>query len=281
MTVGAVLFALNNDAIDYTRLAVYAADKVKKFLNIPVTLITDSPHWLEGNYPNHGFDNVITISEEFNYSRQFNDGTIAGKMLSWRNQSRNSVYRLTPYDKTLVIDSDFVINSNLLQMALDLDTDFQIYKKGFDIATWRNEGRTDRMNQYSIPFYWATVFVFQKTTITEAFFDLIEYIKINWNYFRVLYSIESVLYRNDYAFSIAIHIMNGKTNGEFATELPGKLFFSTDKDILVNIDDNKMKFLIEKPRHLGEYYLAKITDTDVHIMNKYSLSRFIEGGSGV
>jgi hypothetical protein len=115
----------------------------------------------------------------------------------------------------------------------------------------------------------------------ESFFDLIHYIKANWIYFRTLYSIENSAFRNDYAFSIAIHIMNGKTNGEFTAELPGTMSYVTDRDILINIDDNKMKFLVEKKDYLGEYTVAKTEGIDVHVMNKSSLLRYIDGGHGV
>ena len=100
-------------------------------------------------------------------------------------------------------------------------------------------------------------------------------------YFRTLYSISSGTYRNDYAFSIAIHIMNGKTNGDFATELPGTMTYSTDTDLLVSIENNTLKFLIEKENYLGEYILAKTQGIDVHVMNKLSLCRCIDGGLGV
>jgi hypothetical protein len=110
---------------------------------------------------------------------------------------------------------------------------------------------------------------------------MIEYIRDNWFYFKVLYNVNSNTFRNDIAFSIAIHIMNGKTNGEFATDLPGSLVYCTDRDFLVGTDGKKMKFLIEKQNHLGEYTLVKTTGLDVHVMNKYSLSRYIDGGSGV
>ena len=96
-----------------------------------------------------------------------------------------------------------------------------------------------------------------------------------------MYSIEVPTFRNDFAFSIAIHIMNAKTSGMFANELPGKMFYVSDRDLLISLDDTRMKFLIEKENYLGEYTAASIHNTDVHIMNKLSLSRFIDGGSGV
>jgi hypothetical protein len=75
--------------------------------------------------------------------------------------------------------------------------------------------------------------------------------------------------------------MNGKTNGTFADELPGKMIYSTDRDILVTLDDTTLKFLVEKQDYLGEYTAAKTSGIDIHVMNKASLSRFIDGGTGV
>ena len=115
----------------------------------------------------------------------------------------------------------------------------------------------------------------------NSFFNLIEYIRDNWVYFKTLYSIQSSTYRNDFAFSIAIHIMNGKTNGEFATNLPGSMVFIKDRDYLISIDESKIKCLVEKKDHKGEYIATKTDGLDTHIMNKNSLSRFIDGGYGV
>ena len=114
-----------------------------------------------------------------------------------------------------------------------------------------------------------------------AFFTLVSFIKDNWNYFRNLYSIESSVFRNDFAFSIALHIFNDKYPTGFARHLPGKIAYAADKDFVIDIRDNKIKFLVEKKDHMGEYIAVSTNDLDVHIMNKMSLSRFIDGGSGV
>jgi len=281
MTHGAVIFALNNGGIDYVKLAVFAAERVRKYLQVPVSIITDSPDWLQESCPNHCFDKIIVLQDDTGSQKDFHDGTLASKKFNWKNLSRNRIYDLTPYDKTLALDSDYIINSSILKSAFDRDADFQIYQHSFDIAGWRDKKPFTRLNSYSIPFYWATVFVFEKNTISQAFFDLISYIKENWQYFRMLYNIDSMAFRNDFAFSIAIHIMNGKSNGGFATELPGTMSYVLDKDILLDISNDKMKFLVEKQYHFGEYTLAKTTGLDVHVMNKFSLSRFIEGGIGV
>ena len=75
---------------------------------------------------------------------------------------------------------------------------------------------------------------------------------------------------------LAIHIMNGNQEGYFAQELPGTMVYTTDKDLLINISDNKLKFLVEKQNHLGEYISATTTGLDVHVMNKISLSRCLD-----
>jgi hypothetical protein len=281
MTTGALIFAHNNSDVDYIKIANFAASRVKQFLDIPVTLVTDTPGWLTTAYPNHSFDNVIDIKVVDKNKKEFYDGSLSSKTLEWKNVTRHQVYNLTPYDKTLVIDSDYIINSNILKIALERDELFQIYKDSLDLSGWRDTTYFKRINPYSIPFYWATAFVFQKDPIVEAFFDLVTYIKSNWIYFRMLYNMGPTIFRNDFAFSIAIHIMNGKTNGEFAMPLPGTMTYVQDRDLLIEMKDTTMQFLVEKKDFLGEYLAAKTTGVDVHVMNKLSLSRVIDGGSGV
>ena len=281
MSNGALIFAHNNPIIDYVKLAVFAAKRIKRFLNIPVSIVTDSKDWLLKTHPNHPFDKIIEIGVESATHKTFNDGSLSSTKFEWKNVSRNRAYELSPYDTTMVVDSDYIINSDILKTAFDRVEPLQIYSKSFDLAGWRDKTYFERINPYSIPFYWATVFVFQKNQITESFFDLVTYIKVNWSYFRVLYTIETAMFRNDIAFSIAIHIMNGKTNGAFATALPGAMTYIQDKDLLLSIDNTTMKFLVEKEHYLGEYIAAKTQGIDVHVMNKQSLVRFIDGGFGV
>ena len=282
MTTGSIIFAQNNSTVDYIKLAIFSAIRIKQHLGIPVSLITDIKSWVEDTYPDHPFDKIIEIpNDTVIQKKHFHDGTLSSHKLEWKNQLRSSVYDLTPYDRTLVVDSDYLLNSDILKSALDNEYDFQIYRNSFDLAGWRNNSEFVRINQYSILFYWATVFIFDKNTITENFFNLVAYIKSNWLYFRNLYSIESSIFRNDFAFSIAIHIMNEKTAGNFAVELPGIMTYITDRDFLVTIKDTSIQFLLEKKDHPGEYIASKTQGLDVHVMNKLSLGRFIDGSSGV
>jgi len=122
MTQGAVLVAQNNSTIDYVKLSVFSAKRIKKFLDIPVSIMTDSRGYLESQYPDHPFDQIIDIPADGNYfQRRFNDGSLSSKILEWKNLSRYLVYDLTPYDTTLVLDVDYIINSSVLKLALQED----------------------------------------------------------------------------------------------------------------------------------------------------------------
>jgi hypothetical protein len=275
MTRGVLIFAQNNAEIDYAKISLFAAKRVKEYLGVPVSLVTDSASWLKQSQPDAElvFDQIIEIWTETHQTKKFYDGSLAAKTLTWKNLSRVDCCFLSPYDETLVIDSDFIISSPTLKNIWDNQNDFLIYKDSFDLANWRDDRSFRYLNQHSIPFYWATAFYFKKTAATWAFFDLIKNIKLNWNYYRLLYNIDSTVFRNDFAFSIAIHMMGE----DFATPLPGKMNYILDRDILLDIDKSKLKFLVEKKNYNGEYTAVKTNNLDVHVMNKYSLTRCIDG----
>jgi hypothetical protein len=71
--------------------------------------------------------------------------------------------------------------------------------------------------------------------------------------------------------------MHDSIDNSFVGHLPGKMYYTLDKDFLLEIKENKLKFLLEKEKFHGEYTLAKTENLDVHIMNKFSLSRIING----
>jgi hypothetical protein len=275
MTRGVLIFAQNNAEIDYAKISLFSAKRVKEYLGVPVSLVTDSAGWLKQSQPDaeQVFDQIIEIWTETHQTKKFYDGSLAVKTLTWKNLSRVDCCFLSPYDETLVIDSDFIISSPTLKNIWDNQNDFLIYKDSFDLANWRDDRSFRYLNQHSIPFYWATAFYFKKTAATWAFFDLIKNIKLNWNYYRLLYNIDSTVFRNDFAFSIAIHMMGE----DFATPLPGKMNYILDRDILLDIDNSKLTFLVERKNFNGEYTAVKTSNLDVHVMNKYSLTRCIDG----
>ena len=51
MKQGVVLFAFNNNTIDYIKQAVYCAKRIKKYLKLSVQLITDDEDYLIKSFP--------------------------------------------------------------------------------------------------------------------------------------------------------------------------------------------------------------------------------------
>jgi hypothetical protein len=276
MTQGVLLFAQNNSIVDYTKLAVYAATRVKEHLNKPVCVVTNNKAQLLINDTEKVVDCIVEIDEQSPYTKYFYDGAETSVNLQWNNTSRSNAFLLSPYDETLVIDVDYIINSPTLQYCWLQPQDFLIYKHSFDIAQWRDQQEFDHISQYSIPFYWATAFWFRKNKITESFFELVSHIKTNWHYYKYIYQIHSTNFRNDFGFSIALHMMNGFDINGFAQHLPSKMFYITDRDYLTKSVGNTMHFLVEKEGAPGDYIHLKTNNLDMHVMNKFSLLRCIE-----
>jgi hypothetical protein len=277
MSKGAFLIARNNGHIDYVKQAVFLAKRIKKYLNIPVTVATDSADYLKDSFDIQIFDQIISLdyTNESNL-RYFFDGALTKKTASFKNNNRASVYDLSPYDETLLMDTDYVISNSLLKPVFNSSADFLIYKKSNDIAKVRDESEFDKISDTSVDFYWATVVYFRKTDTNRIFFNLVSHIEQEWNHYRRVYQITSSLFRNDFAFSIAIHIMNGFQSGNFAQQLPGSMMYTTDKDVLWKMNEDEMMFLVEKKDYLGEYTAIKTSGQTIHVMNKQSLNRIID-----
>ena len=276
-TKGAFLIARNNAQIDYVKQAVFLAKRIRKYLDIPTTILTDSVDYLKSTYDETVFDRIIPL--EYNpqkNERVYYDGAMYQKQATFNNRSRCQVYDLTPYNETLLLDTDYIISNRLLKHCFNLKDDFLIYKDSTDLAQVRDEQEFKYISDTSVPFYWATCVFFRKTQINEIYFNLLQHIEEEWDHYRRVYQITSGLFRNDFAFSIAIHIMNGFTNGTFAKEMPGKMLYTTDKDGLEFLKDDQMMFLVEKRNYLGEYNALSTKGQTVHVMNKFSLNRIID-----
>jgi hypothetical protein len=274
---GVVLIARNNGKFDYVKQAVYLAERIKKYLNLPTSIITDSPKYLKSQFSSKIFDKIISVdyTVDNNNKRSF-DGSLYNTTIDFKNSQRSKAYQLSPYEKTLLMDTDYIICNDHLLKCFSSNADLMMFKKSIDLAGYRETAEFNRVSDFGIEFYWATVVYFTKCEQNEIFFNLIDHIKENWHFYQKRYFINESLFRNDYAFSIAAHIMNGFSyDNRFVSEIPVQHFYTLDRDILHSINGSSMTFLIQKEDHLGEYTLASTKDINVHVMNKFSLQRII------
>jgi hypothetical protein len=278
MNNGVLIYAHNSRKLDYLELAIISAFLAKKHLNVPVSLVTNDStiQWAKESKKYDKITNLfdkIILSEDYyrDASRKLHDGLDHVDYVPFLNNNRCSAWDLTPYDQTLLIDSDFLILSSLLNEYWNIDSDFMISSSANDVV---NESRLEYNDRYisevGIPMRWATTIMFKKTNYSKTLFDLVEYIRDNYVYFADLYRFDHRTFRNDIAFSIAQHIINGNTDNDLIFLPP--IVTTLDKDVLFDIKDNNLYFLISS-KYEGSYSLCSKNSQDIHVMNKQSLVR--------
>jgi hypothetical protein len=274
MSKGLLVFAYNNRSVDYVKQAAFLAKRAKEYLGLPLSIVTDNVDYAETW--KELFDNIIYCKSSAITAKTYNDGTMAKQKLVFRNDTRPHAYDLTPYEQTILLDSDYIIADETFKHCFDGPNDFMIYKDAYDLAGFRDYSEFKRISDVGIDFYWATCVYFKKCKTNEIFFNLVKHVQTYWTHYRQIYRLETPVYRNDHIFSIAIHIMNGFKQGTFANKMPGRMFYITDKDILHKLEGDEFTLLLEKQNMLGQYTLANFKGKSLHVMNKFSLAEVID-----
>lgn len=247
---GVLLFAFNTEQVDYVEIAERCRQLVKHATALPVTLVTDKMP------AQHRFDSVVCISNELNNRRQ---GLDHGRQ--WRNGNRYSAYDLSPYQTTLLIDTDYLMLDRSLIGLLDLTHDYQIINTNQYLAT----ANYTKMGPLSLEHIWATGIIFKKTPKAKMLFDLVGRIQRNYSYYRNLYQISASNFRNDYAFTIADHVINGYQKNT-QTQTPYKLLTFENKIVSIESTVNFLKVKDTK----GAFVVPK---QNIHVLDKdYLLS---------
>jgi hypothetical protein len=188
MKTGALIFARNNEQIDYEAMARWSAKNIERHLEIPTHIITDD-------------------SAPATNTRHFTDvGAV-----TWHNLNRMDAYRLSPWDRTLVLDADYVVASNQLQSILEADQDFLAHRWAYDVTGCNNFEGLNYFGNNRMPMWWATVMMFRKSNHARLIFESMQMIRDNWTHYRNLYKNPNTTYRNDHALSIALGMVNGHT----------------------------------------------------------------------
>jgi hypothetical protein len=262
MTRGALIFAFNNESFDYVGMAAWAAARVQRWLDIPVTLITDA------YVDNRVFDKVIVVEPEPSDPRYFAD---VAKKVSWHNKSRPLAFDVTPYDHTLVLDADYIVASDVLGQYWHSDLDFLCYCTAYDVAALNDYRTLNTFGKHAMPMSWATVMMFRKTKHTRQIFDVMHMVKQNWTHYKEIYGVGRSPYRNDHAMSIACSLANGHAptwpgfHGSMANVDPAYKITALDQD----------SFRIDYINRESKPGYIVVKNLDLHAMNKRSLGEMI------
>lgn len=267
MTTGALIFAFNNEKTDYVRMATWSAERIRHFLNIPVSIVTDST----SPDLHKQFHKVINVAPETGGRRYFEDYQ---ETVSWHNAGRTDAYTLSPYDQTLVLDSDYVVCGDQLQRVLDAEQDFLAHRSAFNVAR-PNDPFLETFGRNQFPMWWATVMMFRKSATAQYIFDSMNMIKDNYKHYRNLYGISERNYRNDYALSIALGLVSGHTLK--VDEIPWPLVSVTpDAELESTTAGDTELWQIKYKDSQGKPRTFGIAGQDFHAMGKKELEKIIE-----
>jgi hypothetical protein len=258
MTRGVLLFAHNNEQVNYGIMAYWCARRIAEHLAVPVSLVSDantaksldrhSPEWRQA------FDQVILQDSLATQTKRYG---LPDNQLTFHNLDRINAYELSPYDETILMDTDIVIQTDALSKLWNSAEDFIVCDCSTNLY-----GKTDPefcwVSDHSIKFYWATIFYFKKSQSSEIFFNTCKWVRTHYNWLSYIYELPSGPIRNDFVWSIALH-----TLGNPAPAMPWNLLHSNFEDRVIDMTSTGVKFLTPNG-------LCKV-NRDVHVFNKFDL----------
>lgn len=271
---GALIYAFNNKKINYFSIANTNALLIKHHLGIPVCIVTDEESAM--SVEKHYAESVIITEEnasENPETRFYRNAGSGSERLVFHNKLRYSAYDISPFDETLLIDADYLIMSNILSQAFGSQYDVLINADVTETIVDSPESES-HITPFGIRLYWATVVYFKKTPFSKSLFELVKYVKENYTFYTQMYGLPSGVYRNDYAFSIALHLLNDsqQITSPWVSNIPGgTILKSYSKDEIYSIPDRDTMLLVTKDHKDNKRMMAKIVGRDVHVMNKFSL----------
>jgi hypothetical protein len=254
MTTGALIFAFNNEQTDYVAMAQWSAKNIKRHLGIPTCIITDKDIEVVGS--NHRwFDDYKTN-------------------VTWHNESRTDAYTLSPWERTLVLDADYVVASDQLKLLLEIDQDFLAHRWAYDITSNDSFEGYNYFGNVRMPMWWATVMMFRKSKQAQLIFECMSMVKANWVHYKKLYRNNSPSYRNDHALSIALGIVNGHTLSH--AEIPWPLASLTLEHKLTQLDQDSYRVDFVNPENKSRWITLQ---QDFHAMGKQQLGEIVASNS--
>jgi len=268
MTRGALLFAFNSPKYDYFAMAIATAKRINHFLGIPVSVVTDEDSIGSNNV--ECFDKVIIATAD--------KSNVRDKIL-WLNKGRYRAYELSPYDETLLLDTDYVVNSDKLLKTFDIGVDFCCHDA---TSFMMHPGAPQEvLSAYSFTTLWATVIMFRKTPRAKHIFECLEMVQKNYGHYANIHNFIAGVFRNDYALTLALRIANGHSTDPTDIIPWNLLHIGKNTSVYKNNEDEfNTEYTVmfdnwQRGKIRKEYTIIK--DCDFHVMNKDNFMELING----
>lgn len=282
---GIVFFAYNTSEINYMRFAAVSAMFAKRHLdNVSISIVTrkgDLNWFLQHDKNNLAdiFDNII-LSEykgDENY-RKFYDSPYTIFESNFQNRNKHKVINYTPYDNTLLLDVDYIIQNDDFKQFLESESDIRLFNHAEHITGEEMHDDEQWFHEHGIKLVWSTVICFNKhSELTNLFFNLWGHVSDNYEYYKFLYGFPGNLHRTDFCASIAAHILNGMQSEGSIDNFGQNMICMSQRDDIAKINAlDDWTFLANNRKEEWKNTLARITRENVHVMNKRALDRHVD-----
>lgn len=103
---------------------------------------------------------------------------------NWKIENRVTAYDLTPYDETVVFDTDMLILDNF-DIKWNFLSNYELYFCT-NVKTFRNNNVTSRYYRATfdanyLPDFYSAIYYFKKTELSKKFFDQLKWVMTNWH----------------------------------------------------------------------------------------------------
>ena len=173
MDKGIFLLAQNNESTNYVRQACLCAVSIKKTNpNTSVTLATND--FVPTKYKKY-FDYIIEIP-----------GDDLATNEAWKISNRVKIYDLSPYDETIVLDTDTIVVSDITDWWKELET-YDLYFTSQPL-TYKGEVITSDFYRKTfvlnrLPNIYVGVHYFKKSDFAKEFYNWLKIIVTNYELF--------------------------------------------------------------------------------------------------
>jgi hypothetical protein len=248
MSRGVLIFATDSQEIKYTDLAKWSQKRIEQHLDLPVTIVSNPP-----------------VSRNQRWFDDFDAN------VSWSNFDRCQAFDLSPYDQTLVLDADYVVGSDCLLSLFDSGQSFLCHGHAHDVTSQSDVEHLNSFGKFRMPMAWATVMYFDRRDHARAIFQFMKMVQDNWMHYRNIYQFSNSLYRNDFALSIALTVLNGYRIDW--PSIPWSLLSIEPRHTLEKQGDNEFTVTYTDQKNRQRYVTLK--NCDFHAMGKKSLGALI------
>lgn len=172
MTKGIVVLAQNNTTDNYVEQACLLAMSLKLHNSVPISIVTND---IVSDEYCHLFDQIIPIP--------FIDSAADS---DWKIENRWKLYHASPYDETIVMDTDMLVLQNI-DTWWDFLSNYELY---FTSSVLNYRGETANTDYYrkafvvnNLPNLFAGFHYFKKCEFAQEFYHWLELVVNNWETF--------------------------------------------------------------------------------------------------